>query len=159
MDCLFLQQYNIHSVIRVWVEINPEIQCWFNNDPLQQNKSLLTSPQAWLTLHPVTYLEPITPYNQQHRWWWGAALFPFYMGIHMISPLPFKHPWTHGAPLQGSHNGGNASSVRKNDSQNKKTKPIHHLMQSVIVLQPEHRTDWLQTSWHLPMDCLLYYYK
>lgn len=43
------------------------------------------------------------------------------------------------AQLQGSHNGGNASSAKKNDSQNKKTKPIHHLMQSVIVLQPEHR--------------------
>lgn len=64
------------------------------------------------------------------------------------------------AHLQGLHNGGNTSSEKKNDSQNKKIEPIHHLMQSITLLQPEHcaRIDYKQDD-TLRMECLLYYYK
>lgn len=108
-------------------------------------------------LHPVTYLEPITPHNQQRGCSGGCSLPFLHRNKHDLTLLPFKHPWIFDAQLQGSHNGGNASSVKKNDSQNKKTKPIHHLMQSVIVLQPEHHTriDYKQDDTSLWTVCYI----
>lgn len=47
--------------------------------------------------------------------------------------------------------------MEKNDSRNKATKPIHHLMQSIIVLQPEQRTgiDYKQDDTSLWTVCCI----
>lgn len=107
-----IQKYNVNSIMTHFSRINHFL-------PHCKHSSCCTQSHIW---------EPLLLTTNSTAGWGLLSSLPTqqYTQAH---PLHFKHQWIFDVQLQGSHNGGNVSSVEKSDSQNK-TKPIHHLMQS-----------------------------